>query len=114
MALGSLGLLTPVRKFAAEHHVSNADPLMVDFDLQSLEGRYTSVDDFYIRDHGPIPSLPGTNVLVIEGEVEKRRRILIDELRSLPTRESGAILECAGNPVGTLGKVSNGIWKVGR
>ena len=84
---------------------------MVDFDLQSLEGRYTLVEDFYVRDHGPIPSLLGTNVLEIEGEVENPRRISIDELQSLPTRELGAILECAGNPVGTLGKVSNGLWK---
>jgi DMSO/TMAO reductase YedYZ molybdopterin-dependent catalytic subunit len=104
-------LLAPVSKLAAEHHLTNADPLMVDFHLQSLEGRYTSVEDFYIRDHGPVPSLPGTNVLEIEGEVENPRRISIDELQSLPTRDLGAILECAGNTVGTLGKVSNGVWK---
>ncbi len=104
-------MLAPVTKLMAEHHVVSADPLMVDFDLQSLEGRYTSVEDFYVRNHRAVPENLRTGFLQIEGEVATPKRLSNDELAPLHRRELGAVLECAGNLVGTVGKVSNGVWE---
>lgn len=111
MTLATVGMLAPVAKLVAEHHVVSADPLMVDFDLQSLEGRYTSVEDFYVRNHRAIPENLGTGFLQVEGEDATPKRLSHDELVPLHRRELGAVLECAGNLVGTVGKVSSGVWE---
>src|SRR5712692_10310488 len=111
MTLASAGVLAPVTKLMAEHHVVSADPLMVDFDLQSLEGRYTSVEDFYVRNHRAVPENLGTGFLQIEGEDAIPKRLSNGELAPLHRRELGAVLECAGNLVGTVGKVSSGVWE---
>jgi hypothetical protein len=90
------------RDLKAEHHVVSANPLEVAFDLNSLTGRYTSVEDFYVRNHGESPLAAGPTVL-FEGEVEKPCQVRQADLVSFRERELGAVLECAGDPVGTLG-----------
>jgi DMSO/TMAO reductase YedYZ molybdopterin-dependent catalytic subunit len=90
--------------------VVSADPLVVDFDLNSLNGRYTLVEDFYVRNHNSIPPRTDAPRLGIGGEVEKPVELTRDELERLPKCELGAVLECAGNGVGTTGLVSNGLW----
>jgi len=111
IAFASLALPISVRGLLAEHHVISAHPLTVDFDICSLRGRYTAVEDFYVRNHGEIPSDIGASFLHLEGEVERPQEITPDRLASLEKRKLGAVLECAGNPVATVGKVSNGIWE---
>ena len=95
----------------AEHHVVSADPLMVDFDLGSLRGQYTSSEDFYVRNHAAIPaSVDGASVR-ISGAVSRPLEITPERLANLKKRRVGAVLECAGNLVKPVAKVSDGIWE---
>jgi DMSO/TMAO reductase YedYZ molybdopterin-dependent catalytic subunit len=109
MTLLSSGLLVPQR-LRAEHHVVSVDPLEMEFDLTSLQGRYTSLEDFYVRDHFAVPSGMEAATLIIDGEVEKPRELAPADLAVLGERKLGAVLECAGNRVGSTGLVSNGAW----
>lgn len=109
MTLLSSGLLVP-RILQADHHVISADPLEVEFDLASLQGQYTSVEDFYVRNHFAAPDSQEPATLKIEGEVENPRALGPGDLASLREREIGAVLECAGDGVGSRGLVSNGKW----
>lgn len=109
MTLLGSGLLVP-RTLKAEHHVISVDPLEVEFDLTSLQGRYTSVEDFYVRNHFETPQNLGSATLRIEGEVEKPRDFAPSDFAMLRERKFGAVLECAGNRVGSTGLISNGAW----
>ncbi len=102
--------LTPRRLFS-EHHLVSAEPLLTVFDLSSFVDQYTTVEDFYVRDHYAAPQNLEANLLRIEGEVEDPKQLTMEHLSGLPKREIGAVLECAGNTVGTMGEVSNGLWK---
>jgi DMSO/TMAO reductase YedYZ molybdopterin-dependent catalytic subunit len=82
----------------------------VEFDLSSLQGQYTPVEDFYVRNHFAAPSGVEAATLRIEGEVENSRRLAAADLAVLRERKFGALLECAGNQVGAAGLVSNGAW----
>lgn len=93
-----------------DHHVISADPLEVEFDLSSLQGQYTTVEDFYIRNHFATPQPVDSPTLKIEGEVENPISLAAADLFSLPERKFDSVLECAGNPVGSMGLVSNGAW----
>jgi DMSO/TMAO reductase YedYZ molybdopterin-dependent catalytic subunit len=109
MTLLSSGLLVP-QMLRAEHHVISVDPLEVEFDLTSLQGQYTSLDDFYVRNHFAAPAGVEAPALRIEGEVEKPVSLAAADLTVLSTQKFAAVLECAGNRVGSTGLVSNGAW----
>lgn len=109
MTLLSSGVLVP-RILKAEHHVISVDPLEMEFDLKSLQGRYTSVDDFYVRNHFAMPAGVEAATLIIEGEVEKPRDFAAADFEVLREQRFGAVLECAGNRVGSQGLISNGAW----
>jgi DMSO/TMAO reductase YedYZ molybdopterin-dependent catalytic subunit len=94
----------------AEHRVISMDPLEMEFDLWSLQGQYTSVEDFYVRNHFESPSIPQAATLKIEGEVEVPQQLTRADLAKLKERRFGAVLECAGNRVGSSGLISNGAW----
>lgn len=85
------------RHAAADHHVVSAGPLQVVSDLSSLEGRYTIMTDFYVRNHFSVPAIPAENSLRVEGEVEKPLRLTSEDLSRIEKRRLGAVLECAGN-----------------
>lgn len=104
------GLAGSAKALRADHHVISSDPLEVESDLASLAGRYTTLEDFYVRNHYRAPEPAGTPVLTIEGEVAKPCRLETSDLNRLASRELGAVLECAGNPVGTRVLASNGDW----
>lgn len=106
--LGSALLLA--RMARAEHRVISMDPLEMEFELWSLRGQYTSVEDFYVRNHVVSPAVPQAATLRIEGEVEVPRQLTGADLAKLKERKFGAVLECAGNRVGSTGLVSNGAW----
>lgn len=104
-------LLASAGKARADHYVVSGDPLIVEFDLWSLQGRYTRVEDFYIRDHFTAPEDSGAISLRIEGEVAEAQRLSPADLKALPEREVGAVLECAGDPVRAVSLVSDGVWR---
>jgi DMSO/TMAO reductase YedYZ molybdopterin-dependent catalytic subunit len=110
--LSATGLfLANAQKLRADHHVVSADPLVVEFDLWSLEGHYTQVEDFYIRNHFEAPENTGGPSLEIEGEVGEPRKLSPDDLTALPRGEISSVLECAGDPVQAVSLVSDGIWQ---
>jgi DMSO/TMAO reductase YedYZ molybdopterin-dependent catalytic subunit len=90
--------------------VLSADPLVVASDLISLQGRYTTVEDFYVRNHFSAPQ-PASAVLSLEGEFERPQQLGLHDLQSLLQREVGAVLECAGNSVSAVSLVSDGVWQ---
>src|SRR5438309_3126840 len=104
-------LLASAQKLRAGHHVVSAEPLIVESELWPLVGRYTRLEDFYIRNHfhTPQPSVAGS--LAIEGEVEQPGQFTPDSFRGIASREVGAVLECAGSPVGATSLVSDGVWR---
>ncbi len=104
-----MGSLMPFQALEADHHVVSADPYEVEVDLCSAYGRYTPVEDFYIRNHYSAPP-SWTPALEISGEVEALRPLTPNALAQLPRVELGAVLECAGNPVSTNSLVGNGLW----
>jgi DMSO/TMAO reductase YedYZ molybdopterin-dependent catalytic subunit len=81
------------------------------FDLTTLVGRYTEVVDFYIRNHAVTPQKFGGPFLRVEGEVTRPRHLTPEDLAHLKESQLRALLECAGNPVATMGMVSNGMWE---
>ncbi len=106
MAIGATVL--PLR---ADHHIISLHPLIVDFDLSTQQGRYTAVDDFYIRNHFEIPQLHQPPILTIEGEITKPLRLGMEDLGRLPKKQAGAVLECAGDPAKVTSLVSDGFWE---
>jgi DMSO/TMAO reductase YedYZ molybdopterin-dependent catalytic subunit len=104
-------LLASAGRLRADHHVLSADPLVVAFDLTSLQGRYTAVEDFYVRNHFEAPEAPASAVLSLEGEVERPQQLYLKDFESLAQTEVGAVLECAGDPVTTASLVSDGVWR---
>jgi DMSO/TMAO reductase YedYZ molybdopterin-dependent catalytic subunit len=107
-AIGALGV--SALRLEADHHAISADPLVVEFDLGSLEGRYTRVEDFYVRNHFEVPKFAGSSSLHIDGQVEQRLELSFSGLRRLARHTNGAVLECAGAPVSSITLVSDGIW----
>jgi sulfane dehydrogenase subunit SoxC len=109
VGLLSAGILASSNTLRADHHVISAEPFEVEFDLASASGRYTSVPDFYIRDHFAVPATEPSSI-EISGAVERPMRLRISDLEPLRQIECGAVLECAGNPVSINALASNGLW----
>jgi DMSO/TMAO reductase YedYZ molybdopterin-dependent catalytic subunit len=103
--------MASARRLAADHHVVSADPLIVVFDLDTLQGRYTRVEDFYVRNHYEIPATAGPATLRVEAEAKTPKEFSLDQLKALPEAEVGAVLECAGDPVRAISLVSDGVWR---
>ena len=109
--LAGAGALFAVRPARGDHHIDSADPLVMDFDLQTLQGRYTSIEDFYIRNHFAAPVETGEESLQIQGAVKKPLKLALADLSRLHPVTMGAVLECAGSGQGPRELVSNGLWQ---
>jgi DMSO/TMAO reductase YedYZ molybdopterin-dependent catalytic subunit len=110
--VGLLGaaMLAPAAGLRADHKFISFDPVLVAFDLGSLAGRYTPVQDFYIRNHFEKPTVPSNPSLRIEGEVETPTTLTYRDFASLPRHQEAAVLECAGDRIGEDVLASNGLW----
>src|SRR6516164_2798836 len=105
-------LLLPTRlRLLGDSILVSSDPLIAEFNLQSQVGRYTPTEDFYIRNHFPIPQGPSSGTLSIEGEVDQPLKVSSGELSRLKTRALGAVLECSGDGTGPQALASNGFWE---
>ncbi len=97
-------------------------PLNLEMPFSKLDGFITPNDDFYVRDHFPVPRVdPKTWRLQVEGAVETPFEIGYEALLEMEMRTITATLECAGNsraflqppPDATLwelGAVGNAEW----
>ncbi|MGH9453003.1 MAG: molybdopterin-dependent oxidoreductase, partial [Terriglobia bacterium] len=97
LMLAGAGALIAVRPGRGDHHIDSADPLVMDFDLQTLQGHYTSTEDFYIRNHFAAPVEPVGESLQVQGAVKKPLKLALADLNRLHTVTVGAVLECAGS-----------------
>ncbi len=104
-------LLASAGRLRAEHQIISEDPLIVVSDLQSLQGRYTRVEEFYVRNHFDAPAIVNPPSLRIEGEVAKPQFVSPGALVGFPTQKTGAVLECAGDPTRAISLVSDGVWE---
>jgi len=109
--LAGSGLLVPARRVLGDSILISANPRISEFDLQSMEGRYTPATDFYVRNHYAIPPTSAASTLSITGEVEKPVTISQKDLATLEVRQLGAVLECSGDGTGPLALASNGLWE---
>ena len=109
---GGTTLLLPTKfRLKGDSILLSSNPLIAEFNLQSLDGRYTPTEDFYVRNHFPIPQGPGSGSLSIEGEVEQPIKVSLEDLSRMKTRQLGAVLECSGNGTGPGALASNGFWE---
>ncbi|HEV2498915.1 MAG TPA: molybdopterin-dependent oxidoreductase [Terriglobia bacterium] len=104
------GLTAPPLLFG-DHSVVSQNPLIAEYNLESLESIYTPTADFYVRCHGSIPAFAGQARLRIEGEVEKSLTLNASDLAHLPRKRLGAVLECSGDGVGPYALAGNAVWE---
>jgi len=76
-----------------------------------LTGRYTRLEDFYVRNHFEIPAPAATNLLTIDGAVTNPRSFTPENLQPIAEREVSSVLECAGNPARPASLMSDGVWQ---
>jgi len=80
---------------AKDVNIRTLRPLNAETQLHRQQGLLTSVECFYVRNHFSIPeSWPG---LVVDGAVERRLELGINDIRRMPRQTLTVTLECAGN-----------------
>src|SRR6478735_8405403 len=100
-ALAAASLLRPHSTFAADSDliVRTPDPLNAEPRLLALVAdQITPVKHFYVRSHGPVPTVNAKNFkLTIDGMVDKPLTLTLDDLKQFPEISVEATLTCAGN-----------------
>jgi DMSO/TMAO reductase YedYZ molybdopterin-dependent catalytic subunit len=105
------GALVASPRLLADSSIVSTNPLITEYGLESTQGRYTPVAEFYVRSHFAAPATPAMPQLRITGEVERPQTLTSQDLAHLPQRRLGAVLECSGSSVGPYQLVSNAIWE---
>ena len=76
--------------------VHQREPLNAETPRAALAGAaLTSVERFYVRNHGPVPETAGP--LRVDGLVAEPLELSLADLQALPRRELTVTLQCAGN-----------------
>ena len=76
--------------------VHQREPLNAETPREALAGApLTSVEHFYVRNHGPVPETAGP--LRVDGLVAEPLELSLADLQALPRRELTVTLQCAGN-----------------
>jgi len=104
-------LLVSARPLLSDSILVSSSPRISEFDLQSLQGRYTSVRDFFVLDHHGIPTDSSLQSIAIRGQVERPGAVTHHQLGGLKAKTLGAVLECVRNGTGPLALASNGLWE---
>ncbi len=98
IALSARGLAARAGEAGPGMVVREQEPQNLESPFSFLEGFLTPVDQFYVRNHFPVPELTAeTWALEVGGAVERPFRISYQELRGMTARTTPATLECAGN-----------------
>ncbi len=99
------------------------EPLVGGMPLSEMDGGVTPTNQFFIRNHFPIPTIDASQWrLAVSGQVNHSLKLTYLDLQSIPAKDLGCTLECAGNsraavqpPVEGLlwdhGGVSNARWR---
>jgi DMSO/TMAO reductase YedYZ molybdopterin-dependent catalytic subunit len=91
------------------------DPDNLEFPFATLNSFITPNDQFFVRNHFPMPRLEArTWRLKVEGAVSRELELTCAELRKLPTHTVTATLECSGNNRAYLTPKAKGVpWQLG-
>jgi DMSO/TMAO reductase YedYZ molybdopterin-dependent catalytic subunit len=91
----------PVRAAAARPDgliVRNQEPRNLETPLSELAHDITPNEKFYVRSHFAVPGVdPKTYKLTVEGHVEKKLELTLDDLKAMEAVSKPVTLECAGN-----------------
>ena len=96
--------------------IRNARPLDAEAPLAALATFETPPELFFVRSHfGPPTQLPLAWTLAIDGHVQRRVTLTLDEIRKMGAQRRAVTLECAGNGRGAfrLPKTSGVQWEYG-
>lgn len=105
------GVVAASRRVYADSAVASQNPLVRQYNLESLQGEYSPADEFYVRNHNAVPKDLGSLALRIEGEVAKPQALAAADLARLPVRSLAAVMECAGNGTGPYQLAGNALWE---
>src|SRR6059058_2498461 len=74
------------------------EPRNLEFPFSELNSWLTPTEHFYVRSHFAVPKVDLRSYkLSVEGHVETKLELTLDELRRLPAVTKPLTLECAGN-----------------
>ena len=74
------------------------EPRNLEFPFSELKSWLTPTEHFYVRSHFAVPKVdPQTFKLTVEGAVENRLELTLDDIRKLPAVTMPLTLECTGN-----------------
>ena len=95
--------------------VLSRNPLCATTSLSNLDDTLTPNDQFFIRNHFPVPQLDASEWrLDISGHVERSEKLSYSGLTQLPSKEIVCLLECAGNSRSTMQPPAEGVpWDHG-
>jgi DMSO/TMAO reductase YedYZ molybdopterin-dependent catalytic subunit len=98
-----------------EFVIREREPQNLEADFSRLDSFVTPTDQFYVRDHFPIPKFDAQSWrLKIEGTVRKPLELTYDELLKMPSEAKPVTFECAGNGrVFLTPKVEGAQWQMG-
>jgi DMSO/TMAO reductase YedYZ molybdopterin-dependent catalytic subunit len=73
-------------------------PENLEMPFDTLSGLKTPTERFFVRSHFAVPKVdPTTYKLTVEGHVENRLELTLDEVRKMGAKTASMVLECAGN-----------------
>ena len=78
--------------------VMSREPLVAGTSLDSMGELVTPAENFFVRNHFPIPQMDSSNwSLNVGGEVIRPCSLDLDALKQMPRKELLVLMECAGN-----------------
>lgn len=78
--------------------VRQSEPQNLEMPFASLSKWTVPTEQFYVRSHFPVPKLdPKEFKLVVEGHVESRLELTLEELKKFGEKSRPLTMECAGN-----------------
>ena len=95
--------------------IREKEPANLEMPFSMLDGFITPNEQFYIRNHFPIPQIDVRDWrLKIDGAVERTLELSYEEIVQMKTRTVASTLECAGNSrVFLVPKVKGTQWQLG-
>lgn len=109
----------PLGRVKKDLFVHPGEPLNAEPELaQLVKSRITPLEQFYVRNHGPIPQVKANEVrLTVDGLVHKKLELGVEELQGKHKRHSAeATLTCAGNrraEMSQIKEISGVQWQEG-
>lgn len=90
-------------------------PQNLEGNFNALDGLITPTEQFYVRNHFPVPAIdPSKWLFQVEGAVERPMALTLAQLKSLESKTRPLLLECAGNGRVFLAPQARGVqWQLG-